>query len=379
MKLTAKVKLTPTPEQHQMLKDTLHRANAASNYISGVAWDAQVFRQFGIHKLTYKDVRSRFGLSAQMTVRAIGKVADAYKVGKKRQRTFKKMGAFPYDLRILSWRLSDQTVSIWTLGGRQRMPFLAGERQLELLQSQRGETDLAYIGGEFYLLTSCDIEEPEPIDVEEYLGVDMGIAQIAVDSDGNMYAGGTVNALRKRHAKLRRKLQKKGTKSSKRLLKKRRRKEQRFANDVNHCIAKDLVLRAKRTGRGIAVEDLKGIRTRTRVRRAQRRKHHSWAFFDLRTKIEYKAKLHGVPFVLVDPRNTSRMCSECGHVAKENRRSQSKFVCQSCGFVLHADWNAARNVSGRAAVSRPYVSDANQSVRRFVAPGTSPSALAVGC
>lgn len=256
MKLTARVKLNPTLEQHQILKDTLYRANSACNYISDVAWESKTFRQFGIHKLTYKDVRSKFGLTAQMAVRAMGKVADAYKLDNKRQRSFKKMGAFPYDLRILSWRLTDQTVSIWTLEGRQRMPFLAGERQLELLQSQRGETDLAYIDGEFYLFTTCDVEEPEPIDVDEYLGVDMGIAQIATDADGNMYAGGTVNGLRKRHARLRGKLQQKGTKSSRRLLKKRRRKEQRFANDVNHCISKELVLRAERTGRGIAVEEL---------------------------------------------------------------------------------------------------------------------------
>lgn len=376
MKLTAKIKLAPTTEQHQALKDTLHRANSACNFISAVAWDAKVFRQFGIHKLTYKDVRARFALSAQMSVRAIGKVADAYKVGKKRQRTFKKLGAFPYDSRILSWRLSDQTVSIWTLEGRQRMPFLAGERQLELLQSQRGETDLAYIGGEFYLLTTCDVEEPEPIDVEEYLGVDMGIAQIATDSDGNIYAGGTVNALRKRHAKLRGKLQKKGTKSSRRLLKKRRRKEQRFANDVNHCIAKELVLRAKHTGRGIAVENLKGIRNRIRVRRAQRRQHHSWAFSDLRLKLEYKAKLHGVPFVTVDPRNTSRLCSACGYTDKANRRSQSEFTCRSCGASFHADYNAAVNIGRRAVVNRPNVSDAGGTLP--VAPGTSPSALAVG-
>ena len=146
MKLAAKVKLAPTPKQHQLLKDTLYRANAASNYISRVACEEKCFRQFGIHKLAYKDVREQFELSAQMAVRAIGKVSDAYKAGKRGQRRFKELGAFPYDSRILSWRLSDQTVSVWTVKGRERILFLGGPRQLELLQSQRGETDLCYVG-----------------------------------------------------------------------------------------------------------------------------------------------------------------------------------------------------------------------------------------
>jgi IS605 OrfB family transposase len=92
-----------------------------------------------------------------------------------------------------------------------------------------------------------------------------------------------LNNLRKRHFKLRQRLQKKGTKSAKRLLKKRRQKEARFARDVNHWIAKELVKRAQGTGRGIALEDLKGIRERVTVRKSQRRQHHSWAFNQLRS------------------------------------------------------------------------------------------------
>ena len=376
MILTAKIKLNPTPEQHKALKDTLYTLNQAANWISEVAWNEKVFGRFNLQKVVYRQVRDDFGLSAQATLHAIRKAADAYKAGKKSKRRFKALGAFPYDNRILKIWTSTQRVSIWTLNGREKMPFQAGERQLELLEGKHKETDLAYIGGEFYLFVSCEVDEPDERDVEEYLGVDMGIKNIATDSDGNNYAGGKVNGLRHRHAKMRQRLQAKGTKSSRRLLKKRRRKEQRFASDTNHCIAKDIVGRAKRTGRGIAVEDLTGIRKRVKVRKAQRRQHHSWGFAQLRSYIEYKAKLYGVPVVAVDPRNTSRMCSQCGHIAKGNRRSQAHFECMSCGFVSNADYNAARNISSRAAVNRPNVSDAGRTLS--VAPGTSPSALAVG-
>ncbi len=293
VKLVAKVKVVPTAEQRQLLKDTLYRANQAANEVSGVAWAAKCFRPFAIHKLVYKEVRQRYGLSAQMTVRVIGKVADAYKAGKKRERRFKKLGAIAYDSRILSWQMEEQRISIWMMGGRQRMRYQGGERQLELLESQRGETDLAYIGGEFYLLATCEVEEPEVKEVADYLGVDLGIVNLATDSAGHVYAGGQVNGLRRRHAKLRGRLQSRGTKSARRLLRKRSRKEQRFAADVNHCIAKELVGRAERTGRGIALEDLTGIRERVRVRKAQRRQHSAWAFADLRKKIAYKARLLG--------------------------------------------------------------------------------------
>lgn len=172
MKLTAKIKLQPTPDQHDALLQTLETANAACNDISQQAWDSKVFSQFSLHKVVYHDIRDRFPLSAQMVVRAIAKVADAYKLDKKTRRAFQPRGAFPYDNRILSFKTDEQTVSIWTLEGRQHMPYLCGDRQRELLAGDRGEADLCTIGGEFYLFVACEVETPEPEDVDEFLGVE---------------------------------------------------------------------------------------------------------------------------------------------------------------------------------------------------------------
>jgi IS605 OrfB family transposase len=353
MKLTTKIKLQPTLDQHSALLKTLEAANAACNDISQQAWDAKNFRQFDLHKIVYSDIRERYGLSAQMTVRAIAKVAYAYKLDHKTRRTFQPRGAFPYDNRILSFKTGEQTVSIWTLEGRQRMGYLCGDRQRELLEGDRGEADLCYIDGAFYLFVACDVEIPEPGDVDGFLGVDTGVTNIATDSDGTNYSSAHLNGLRHRYARLRAKLQKKGTKSAKRLLKKRRRKEDHFARDVNHCISKQLVQRAKDTGRGIAVEDLTGIRNRVTARKAHRRQLHSWAFRDLRAKVEYKAALAGVTVVAVDPRYTSQTCPECGHISKANRPNQSTFSCVACGHSGFADHIAAVNISRRAAVNQP--------------------------
>ncbi|MCI0439829.1 MAG: transposase, partial [Chloroflexi bacterium] len=188
---------------------------------------------------------------------------------------------------------------------------------------------------------------------EEFLGCDLGIVNILTDSDGVAYSGAKINGLRKRHLKLRQRLQKKGTRSCKRLLKKRSRKERRFARHVNHVISRKVVANAKDTRRGIALEDLKGIRQRITIGRPQRRSHHSWGFGQLRAFIEYKAALAGVKVVCVDPRNTSRTCPECGLIDKQNRPTQAVFRCVGCGFSGLADAIAAGIIASRAHGDAP--------------------------
>lgn len=135
----------------------------------------------------------------------------------------------------------------------------------------------------------------------------------------------------------------------------------------------------------IALEDLTGITKRATVRRSQRAKHHSWAFYQLRQFLTYKANLAGIPVVLVDPAYTSRTCSVCGHCEKKNRKSQARFECRSCGYAANADYNASRNIAARGHVSGPMVapddveavlhSQGAELRRRAV---TSQRALAVG-
>ena len=173
MRLTVQLQLQPTPVQADLLNRTLQAANAACNQISQVAWDLRSFKQFDIHRLVYHDIREQTGLSAQLVVRCIAKVADGYKLDKQTQRVFKPLGAVAFDERILAYKLS--SVSIWTVGGRQTIPFVCGPRQRELLDRRVGESDLACVKGRWYLIPTAEVEEPEPIDVEGVLGVDLGI------------------------------------------------------------------------------------------------------------------------------------------------------------------------------------------------------------
>jgi IS605 OrfB family transposase len=357
VKLTAKVKLLSNEFQVEALQDTLRLSNECANWLSGEAWKTKRFKQFDIHRLCYKTARDQFPLSAQIVVRLISKVADSYKLDRKSKHTFRPESAIAYDDRILSWKIEKRVISIWTTAGRLRIPFVAGERQLRLLSSRLGETDLILDKGIFYLAAICEVPTPSPSDVEDFLGCDFGIVNIVTDSDGNIHSGKTLNAVRSRRCRLRAALQRKQTRSAKRKLKRLSGKDSRFTRNINHCISKQIVSLAKRTDRGIAIEDLKGIRDRIRARRKQRGVLHSWSFAQLRDFLEYKSTLAGVCLVTVDPRNTSRECSECGHTEKANRQTQARFHCRECGYTALADLNAALNIRSRAVVNRPIVAD----------------------
>ena len=212
------------------------------------------------------------------------------------------------------------------------------------------------------MLVTYTVEEVARQDVDTALGIDLGVSNIATDSDGKAHSGKAIKNVRYRHRRLRNKLQRLGTLGSRRRLRKLSGQERRFAKHVNHCLSKRIVAKAERTKRAIALEELTHIRTRVRARRSQRATLHSWAFAQLMAFISYKAQLRGVPVHFVDPRNTSRTCPACGHCAKENRKTQASFVCTSCGFAGPADVIAAGNIASRAAVNRPHCSEAEGSV-----------------
>jgi IS605 OrfB family transposase len=344
MKVTMQLKLLPTTEQADAMLRTMERFNAACDVLAAVAFSNQCANKVELQKLAYHDIRRDFGLGAQMTVRAIAKVVEVYKRDKSIQPTFRTHGAIVYDQRILSWKGADR-VSILTNDGRHIMPWVCGAYQQAQLNRVRGQADLIYRDGMFFLYVTIDIGDVPEGDPTEYLGVDLGRRNIAADSDGETFCGAHNANLRNRHARLRRKLQKKGTKSAKRLLRARRRKEARFASDLNHRISKAIVRKAIDTGRGVAVEDLTHIRSRTTVQRSQRRAHHSWAFAQLRAFLTYKAAQAGIPLVAVNPRYTSQTCPACGCIDRKNRPTRDRFQCIGCGHAGPADSTAAVNIS----------------------------------
>ncbi|MEU9410023.1 transposase [Streptomyces sp. NPDC048281] len=371
MKLVVQVRLVPTSVQAAALQATLLACNEAANWVSSVAFEKDVKSNFSLRGHTYRQIKARWGLGAQAAQHVIKKTCDAYaalkanlragnlgRPGSRRHRqavekpvAFRPQGAQPYDDRMLSWQIERRRISIWTTAGRiQDVVFTASPEQTATLALYRkGESDLLSRDGMWFLNATCEVPEaPLNTDPVDFLGIDLGIVNIATTSDGEIMAGRRLNRIRSRERGLRGKLQKKNTPSAKRRLKKRRRKEARWAKDINHKIAKHVVAEAERTDRGIALEDLTGIHDRVRLAKPQRATHSSWAFAQLGQFIAYKARKAGVPVVHVDPAYTSRTCAACGHIDKANRVSQAWFACRSCGFVDHADRNGSRIIRVRA-------------------------------
>jgi len=371
VKIVVQVRLMPTPEVASALERTLHACNDAANWLSGQAHERGETSRKALQGFAYRDLKGR-GLSAQPALHVLRKVADAYttlkanirngnlgKEGSQRRRkaeskpvTFRPDAAQPYDDRCLSWQIDEQTVSIWTTAGRIRgVRFTcSGQARKLLAEHRKGESDLVHRDGMWLLIATCEVPEAERYEPDGFIGVDLGIANIATTSTGYRAAGRDLNRRRKRHRDLRRKLQAKRTKSAKRRLKNRRRKEQRHAANVNHIISKKIVTEAERTSSGIALEDLGGIRQRVRLRKPQRVTLHSWAFAQLGAFVEYKAQRAGVPLVYVDPAYTSQECAECHHIEKENRVDQALFICRGCGVVAHADRNASHVIGQRGEI-----------------------------
>ncbi|MGI5195298.1 RNA-guided endonuclease InsQ/TnpB family protein [Streptomyces sp. CA-288835] len=377
MKLVVQVKLLPTPEQASALQATLHACNRAAAYASQVAFTKNLKDRNGLQKEVYTDLKATFGLSAQPVVRVVKKVVDAYTTLKANLRAgtlgpptsrrrrkavsmpivFRPEAAQPFDDRCLSWRYDACTVSIWTVDGRMKgIRFACSPDQLKTLVAHRkGESDLVQRGGKWFLIATCDIPEPDVYEPVDFIGVDRGIVNLATTSDGTNHQGRRLGRYRRWQARKRAELQAKQTRSATRRLARRAQKEKRHATQVNHKISKEIVSVAQRTGRGIAVEELGGIRERVRLRRDQRGTLSSWPFRQLGQHLAYKAKRAGVPFVEVDAAYTSQRCPRCGHTERANRPTRDHFCCRRCGLAGPADVVAGVNVRDRARSAWAFV------------------------
>ncbi|WP_376796367.1 RNA-guided endonuclease TnpB family protein [Thermogemmatispora sp.] len=310
-----------------------------------------------LQKLVYRELRATYRLSTQLAIRCISKVCEAYRRDKSIKLIFRPEGTVVYDQRVMSFKGLTH-VSLLTLAGRMRIPFVIGPYQAARMGAIQGQADLLYRQGTFFLAVTLAVPEPHQQAAKPSSGwiSASSIWRLIAAGSLSAFSGELVENTRKRLHALRQRLQKRGTKSAKRHLKKLSGKQARFQCSTNHVISKRLVQKAKANRQGTVIEELRPIRSRTEstARRSQRARHSNWSFGQLRFFLSCKAALAGIPFYAVTPCNTSRMCSACGHCAKENRKSQALFCCSNCGMTMNADLNVAINIS-RAAVKQPIV------------------------
>jgi IS605 OrfB family transposase len=239
-------------------------------------------------------------------------------------------------------------VRISTTAGRQTIRFSVPDYAAKYAGYPTDTADLVERDGEWWLHVVVTVPAPDISPSDQVVGVDLGLNRPAVTSNNKFLGQRRWKAVEGRYFKAIRALQKKGTKSAKRHLRKLKHRRARFRKDADHVLSKQIV-QAAEPGSTIVLENLTDIRKRTKAKRHTRtkRRMHSWPFASLKSKVEYKAEERGCTVVAVDPRHTSQTCSCCGHTARNNRRSQSAFLCRKCEYQLNADLNAARNIAAK--------------------------------
>ncbi|MGY2712079.1 RNA-guided endonuclease InsQ/TnpB family protein, partial [Thermostichus sp. MS-CIW-28] len=324
-----------------------------------------------LQSLCYYQIRARFGLSSNLAQQVCRRVAGARKVARQRNRPVKefKRRFVTYDARIFSFREKDWTVSLATVDGRERFELAIGNYQRGMLagSNPKSATLVQRKDGSYSIQICVEAEPPKQQNTDKVIGVDLGRRDIAHTSEGDNWNGQQLNKVRDHYCRLRASLQRKaskGTRSCRRrcrqLLQRLSGKERRFQAWVNHSIAKRIVKAAQSLSACIAIEDLSGIRGRTNRQprsREERRRSNSWAFYQLRRFIEYKAVRAGVKVVAVPAAYTSQICHKCLHIHPNSAQSYRKgkqFKCGHCGWEGDADFNGAKVIALLgAAVNQP--------------------------
>jgi IS605 OrfB family transposase len=364
---TIKVKLKMKPEE---ILPTVEACTKAFNYVCQIGYDDKDFNSVSLHHKTYRYVREAFELPSDMAVQMRMKSAEALK------SAIECNGKCPQSKQV-SVRYSHngyshngyshngyshngynvwfdrQELSILTIDGRIKVPFHFPKWFEQYVSWRRRSAELIVQKDKIYLciVFQKEVEDPKPVDNPIVIGIDRGINKVAVCSNNRFFKERILYTANK-YQRLRRRLQKCGSKSAKRHLRKIAKKENRFRRDVNHrdvnhCITKKIVemLPENSPENSIVVlEDLKKIRQRARANKRGRAKLHSWPFHQFETFRTYKANARRIQVDYVDARYTSQKCSQCGHTSKSNREYQAIFKCTQCSFSLNADLNAARNI-----------------------------------
>jgi IS605 OrfB family transposase len=363
---TISLKLLATAEQSAALSALTIEFSGACNSIVPMAMEQRCWNRVALHHLAYYLVRERFpALGSQMVCQAVHRVADAYRTLKANKK-FDKDKPVPvitfhptsvnFDKRTYS--IKGNALSLFTLGGREHIPFVGGKHQFNLFANgQPKEARLVIKKGVWYFNLVLNLPDITPVTGGTF-GVDVGENNLAATSTGKVFGGGQLRHNRDKYLAHRRRLQANGSRAAKRKLRAISGREQRHVRHVNHETSKAIVTEAIRVGAGeIRMEDLTYIRARIKAGKRMKTRLHRWAFAQLQDFVAYKAQGAGLAVVYVDPAYTSQTCSVCGAIGK---RVKHHFSCL-CGNQRHSDVNASVNIADfanpiglvRGAVNRP--------------------------
>lgn len=356
---TVVVKLAVPAERRDDLRETTERFRQAAQLVADRAFEHDdnyvITSKTKLHDLTYQQVREATdGLHADLVCAARNYAADsvkgvtsAWRSGKYATRPTFTANTVVYTKNAVTYH--DDHCTLAAVNGRVRADYILPPRgenpQTEYLRNDEWElreSTLHYRDGDYYLHVGVAKDnKPQEAEGGTVLGVDLGVKTIAATSTGRMWSGGYLNHRRRAYENTRGSLQQTGTESAHRTIDGIGNRESRWAEDYLHRISKALVQEAiTHDCSTIAFEDLTDIRKRMPGAKV----FHVWAFRRLYEYVKYKAAEYGIRTRQVDPAYTSQRCSKCGHTDRGNRLTQDRFCCRMCGYEIHADYNAAKNI-----------------------------------
>lgn len=354
--VTAKIQISTTPNDEVLLNETMSVYSDACNYVSEYVFRTHDLKQFSLNRALYSILRAKFGLKSQMAQSVLKTVIAKYKTILENQKEWIKP-SFKKPQYDLVWNrdysLIQNRFSVNTLNGRVKLPyFVEGmSKYFDHTIYKFGTAKLVNKHGKYFLHipVTYDVEESNVSDICNVVGIDRGINFVVATYDSRhksgFVSGKAVKQKRANYSKLRKQLQMRQTASARRRIKAIGQRENRWMQDVNHCVSKALVeSNPKHTL--FVLEDLSGIRNATeRVRTKDRYVSVSWSFYDLEQKLIYKAKQNQSAVIKVSPKYTSQCCPKCGHIEKANRNKELHlFTCKNCGYKSNDDRIGAMNL-----------------------------------
>ena len=356
MTITAKIQISVDANNKVLLDKTMTAYSDACNYVSDYIFQTHNLKQFSLNQVLYSTLRKQFGLRSQMAQSVLKTVIARYKTILTNEKKWIKP-SFSKPQYDLVWNrdysLTQNCFSVNTLDGRIKLPYFAKgmSKYFDHTTYKFGTAILVNKRGKYFLHipVSYEVEESSLSDICNVVGIDRGINFVVATYNSKhksgFVSGRAIKQKRAHYSKLRKELQKRQTPSARRRLKAIGQRENRWMQDVNHCISKALVeSNPKHTL--FVLEDLTGIRNATeRVKTKDRYVSVSWSFFDLEQKLIYKAKQNQSTVIKVDPHYTSQCCPVCGHIEKSNRNKKIHlFTCKNCGYKSNDDRIGAMNL-----------------------------------
>jgi len=332
---------------------TIEEFNEAVNFCMRVAFENRTFNKNDVHKLTYYEIRGESDLQSSLVCSARDQASEMLKRERLKVLPFKKTySAIRYNQRTFSFK--DGIISMTTINGRKKIVPKVPEYFSKYLVGEIKAIVIFFKDNKIQGRMIAKIETPEKLEVKNVLGIDRGILNPVVTSNNQFFNSSEIRRVKGKYSWVKSKLQSTGTRSAKRHLKRISGREKRFMTDTNHILSKKIV---EMPFECFALEKLQIKRTKKQGRKFNK-KLGTWAFRQFQTFLEYKSENLGKTVVLVNCRYTSQVCSNCGHLSKSNRKGVS-FKCLKCGFSLHSDLNASRNITelGKALFSRLSVNE----------------------